>query len=153
MLERRIRTCRITVNVSYSEGWRAFIKRVGAKTEPEHRVWRDGLRYASNERVAEVNITLLNFSNKPGSWDEALRWAKTNDLQQTTPRESFACGDSNDLFRILDCYTINLIETTGIKFRGFSRACCLHINKVRRAVDSYTCTYFGDKLDWFAFKE
>lgn len=102
----------------------------------------------------EGDFVLLNFPKGGGSWDKALKWAKSQGLLLTTPREAFAIGENHpNLSTTLGQNPMYVVATTECLFEGDRLACSLWFGESDRAACLCWVGVFGDARGWFLFRK
>lgn len=148
----KVRIHDLTATVDYSIEWHIAIDKVG-NTPQNYDVRKTGGLYPKSSGTKEVEFTLVNFPSGT-DWENALAYAKENNLHVTVPREVFSIGEQfPKLNKELGMDWMYAVATTECIFGGRQRACCVWWVGAGRGADLHWVSNFVDSGDWFLFRK
>ena len=139
--EMTIKTFPITIK---KQSWKQAVEQVGDTSE-NYNIWKVGNQY-SPPKPGKYELVLVNGLT---SFDEALKYAKDNNLTLTSPYHIFALDI--DFEKELNQKYGWVVATKECAFEGGQQACCVWWGGTRRRAALRWVSDYGRPCDWFAF--
>ena len=146
----RLHTFRIRFNPNRE--WQEALIAGGPQTPNDYNVRKVGDQYPpTGTEEIEEDIILLNFLNGD-SFDKALAWAQSKQLENTVPREVFAIGEQHPKLHEGLENPMYIVATEGCVFGGDRCACYVWWIGLARGAYLNSVEIFVGRCAWFAFR-
>lgn len=147
------------VEVEWDMPWRDQVRGAGPNTDESGNIWNVGHLYQPDGTMdIKPRLILLNYPNGGGNLPKALKWARSQGLENTWPQEAFAIGKQHPEFRenVKQGLAVNVVATTKCVFLEPKRTlvCCVWFGKKAgwRQAATHGPEQFCSLYTWFAFR-